>query len=106
MAWATFPAAAVWLTAGTPASYPSSPQALRQFCPKCGTQLFFTYTVGEPEFDVAICTLDAPGALTPGYHIWTSDRLPWFDTTDGLPRHAEDGPDWSPYRGPDPTGPG
>ncbi|WP_119678505.1 GFA family protein [Indioceanicola profundi] len=98
MAWATFPAGAVWLTGGAPASYASSPKALRQFCPNCGTQLFFTYTEGEPEFDVAICTLDDPSLLPPRYHIWTASILPWFETADSLPRHTDDGPDWSPYR--------
>jgi len=98
VAWATFPTAAVWITGIAPASYASSPKALRQFCPQCGTQLFFAYTEGEPELDVAMGTLDDPGRLRPDYHIWTADRLPWFDTTDPLPRHADDGPDWSPYR--------
>ncbi|MFC7331937.1 GFA family protein [Rhodocista pekingensis] len=98
MAWATFPTAAVWLTRGAPAAHASSPKALRQFCPACGTQLFFAYTEGEPELDVALGSLDDPTALVPAYHIWTSSRLPWFDTADSLPRHADDGPDWSPYR--------
>ncbi len=98
MAWATFPAAAIWLTRGVPASYSSSPKALRQFCPTCGTQLFFTYTEGEPEFDVSLGSLDDPSRIVPDYHIWTSSRLPWFDTADSHPRHPDDGPDWSPYR--------
>lgn len=105
MPWATFPAAAIWLTNGQPASYASSRNALRQFCPACGTQLFFTYTVGEPEFDVAICTLDDPSLMVPRYHIWAAERLPWFEVADKLPRHADDGPDWSPYRAEPVTGP-
>lgn len=98
MAWATFPAAGVWVTQGTPATYHSSAQGLRQFCRDCGTPLFFAYTEGPPELDVSVASLDEPGKLPPQYHIWTSSRLPWFDTTDKLPRHAEDGPDWAPER--------
>jgi hypothetical protein len=93
MAWATFPAAAVWLEGIIPAAFAATPRALRQFCPRCGTPLFFTYTQGPPELDVAVATLDDPTALAPRYHIWTRAKLPWFDTDDNLPRHAGDGPD-------------
>lgn len=93
MVWATFPAAALWLTAGPPASYHSSTRAVRQFCARCGTQLFFAYTTGAPEFDVALGSLDDPDGIAPAGHIWTRERLPWFDTADDLPRHAGDGPE-------------
>ncbi|HYC04682.1 MAG TPA: GFA family protein [Azospirillaceae bacterium] len=98
MAWATFPTAALWVTQGTPASYQATPTALRQFCRDCGTQLFFSYTVGEPELDVSIASLDTPEAVRPSYHIWAAETLPWLDITDELPRYPDDGPDGSPER--------
>lgn len=95
MAWATFPTAAVWLTRGVPTGFAASSRALRQFCPDCGSPLFFTYTEGEPEFDVAVGSLDDPSRIVPDHHIWISSRLPWFETADDLPRHGDDGPDRS-----------
>ncbi len=36
---------------------------------------------------VSVCALDDPEALAPEIHIWTSDRLAWFETADELPRY-------------------
>ena len=36
---------------------------------------------------VSVCALDDPETLAPEIHIWTSDRLAWFETADELPRY-------------------
>jgi hypothetical protein len=79
-------AAFAW-TRAAPAVYRSSAAAERLFCPACGTQLALR---DEPDYlDVTLATLDDPTAVRPGYHIWTSSRIAWFDTSDDLPRYAE-----------------
>jgi hypothetical protein len=49
--------------------------------------------IAEPgSLDVTIASLDDPAAVRPDHHGWTSSRIPWFDTTDDLPRYPEGGP--------------
>ncbi|HEX3209530.1 MAG TPA: GFA family protein [Geminicoccaceae bacterium] len=79
-------------TAGEPAVYASSPGAERLFCPACGSQLVFR-ALAEPEtLDVTLASLDDPAPIAPGHHIWTTSRIPWFETRDDLPRYPERGP--------------
>jgi hypothetical protein len=74
-------------TKDQPAVYQSSPQVERLFCPRCGTQLALR---DEPDFlDVTLASLDDPEAVRPGYHIWTTSRISWFDIADDLPRYPE-----------------
>jgi len=47
----------------------------------------------EPaDIEIAIATLDDPNLVVPGFHIWISSRVPWFETKDDLPRHMGDRP--------------
>ena len=70
-----------------PAGLPLERRAGRLFCPDCGAQLAFK-VVAEPErIDLAVASLDDPAPVLPEYHIWVESRLPWFETTDTLPRH-------------------
>jgi hypothetical protein len=90
MAWGTVPSSAFQWIKGRPGAYRSSDRAGRLFCPECGSQLVFK-VVAEPEkIDITITSLDDPAGITPDYHIWTSSRMPWFETTDSLPRHVEE----------------
>jgi hypothetical protein len=93
VAWLSMAREGFAWTGGTPAVYRSSQKAERLFCPACGTQLVFREPA-EPHFlDVTLASLDDPGAVRPGRHIWTSSRIAWFDTRDDLPRHPERLPD-------------
>jgi hypothetical protein len=72
-------------TSGEPAVYRSSATAERLFCPMCGTQLALR---DEPDYlDVTLASLANPEAVRPSYHIWTTNRISWFDTADDLPRY-------------------
>jgi hypothetical protein len=55
------------------------------------------------EIDFAVCTLDEPGAITPGFHIFWSSRIPWFDPGDDLPRHERFRPNTRGLDGRDPA---
>src|SRR5262249_44983086 len=90
--WATFPAAAFSLTAGTPAERRSTPGAVRTHCAACGTALTFREDARPRSIDVTVGSPDDPEALPPTGHIWTSRRLSWLALDDELPRHAEQDP--------------
>lgn len=90
MVWTDAPAGAFAWTRGEPRAYRSSVGAERLFCPDCGTQLAFrTLDKGANGLELNVVTLDDPSGVAPGYHIWVSSRLPWFDTADELPRHEK-----------------
>jgi hypothetical protein len=41
----------------------------------------------QPEtVDFSIATLDDPGRIAPGFHIFWSSKVAWFDPGDDLPR--------------------
>lgn len=100
VAWVIFPASAVHFV--DPSSlltdFHSSEAAFRQFCRGCGTQLAFRYQPGRcvpgvvEEVDLTVASLDDPSSVQPTHHIYTSTRIPWFDTSDALPRHSEGRP--------------
>ena len=87
VAWLTVPLAGFELTRGNPAAYRSSAKAVRHFCGICGTPLTWRAAEAPTEIDVGIATLDDPAAVAPALHLWTEDRIPWFDIADGLPRY-------------------
>ena len=90
--WATFPAAAFALTAGTPTELHSTPEVTRRFCAACGTALTFFEPKRPGWIDVTVGSMDAPDAIVPGAHIWTSSQLAWLRLGDDLPRHAGEDP--------------
>jgi hypothetical protein len=71
----------------------SSSFAERLFCGRCGTPLAIDYDIQPDTFDLSVATLDDPGAVRPGFHIFWSSRVPWFDPGDDLPKHDRFRPD-------------
>ena len=59
----------------------------RVFCAQCGTPLLMKVDHQPETLDFSIATLEAPGAATPGFHIFWSSRVPWFAVSDDLPKH-------------------
>jgi len=89
---AEIPATGFAFTAGEAKAYQSSPNAVRHFCPNCGSQLTFR-TLDDPSYvSINTPTLDDPNALPPRVHIWRASRILWFETTDDLPRYDQAGP--------------
>jgi hypothetical protein len=88
MPWFGVPLTKFTLLSGGPAAYQSSQNARREFCPTCGTQLFFREK-DDSSIDIATASLDEPSLVRPQYHIWFTSRTPWFDTSDHLPRYTE-----------------
>ena len=65
----------------------SSSFAERLFCGSCGTPLAIDYDIQPETFDFSIATLDDPGSVAPGFHIFWASRVAWFDPGDDLPRY-------------------
>ena len=73
---------------GETTRWASSGRLHRLSCARCGTPMFGDVQDG-PFLAVSLASLDAPGALAPGSHIWVSEKLPWVAIADGLPQFAE-----------------
>jgi hypothetical protein len=74
---------------GEVATYASSEHGRRQFCPRCGTSLFFINQAVLPGLiDVQSGTLDDPDALPAQAHIQVAERIGWMEAAHELPTFA------------------
>ena len=86
VAWIAFAEDAVTVTQGSPSKYESSPGATREFCPRCGTGLFYTNPQVLPGLvDIQSATLDTAAEDAPGVQIQVAERLPWMARLDEMP---------------------
>lgn len=74
----------------------------RSFCAGCGTSLTMGVDHQPDTVDFTLATLDKPDAVAPGFHIFHSSRIDWFDTNDELPRHDRFRPDTRGLEGTEP----
>jgi hypothetical protein len=89
VAWAMFQESQVVFLRGAPTTHESSPGAKRGFCPVCGTPISFAADYIPGLIDLTIGSLDHPEKLAPALHYWDSERLPWVQFDDELPKHPE-----------------
>ncbi|MGO4388288.1 GFA family protein [Microvirga sp. 2YAF29] len=57
-----------------------SPGSQDRFCPKCGSQVF--YTDGGDEIEIKMGAFDDTNRFTPTYEAWTIRRESWLCTPD------------------------
>jgi len=74
-------------TRGKPALFRSSPIVARGFCRDCGTPLLMKED-GDPNFEIAIGTLDDPELAPPTSQVGIESELSWFAKIAHLPRHS------------------
>jgi hypothetical protein len=88
MAFATVPAGDFVLLLGAElvGSVASSETGERRFCMRCGTPLLMQDKDGAT-VDFSLATLDTPGRVQPGFHIFYDSRIGWAEVGDDLPRH-------------------
>ncbi|MFD1766976.1 GFA family protein [Sphingorhabdus buctiana] len=86
VAWAAVTDAQFKLVQGEPVTFNSSGSAMRSFCPKCGSGLYYRNAEFLPGIvDIQSATLDDPNALPPSAHIQVAERLGWMETAHSLP---------------------
>ncbi len=81
-----FPVAAFQWLGAEPRRFRSSEFAERGFCPTCGSTLSMHEEILADRVLIAVGSLDEPGRVHIDDHVWTKDRVPWFDVADDLPR--------------------
>jgi hypothetical protein len=104
MVFASVPASDLVWTRGADKvkSFSSSGFGHRSFCGECGTP-FLMQVDHQPEtVDFSVATLDEPDRVAPGFHIFWSSRIAWFEPKDALPRHARFRPDTRGLEGTEP----
>jgi hypothetical protein len=84
--WMMLPQGALRLIQGTPKTYASSAHGRRQFCPECGTGLFYANAQVLPGLvDVQSATLDNPDAVPARAQIQVAERIRWVAHVHELP---------------------
>ena len=85
-------------------TFKSSSFGRRAFCGGCGTPFWMKVDHQPETVDFSVATLDDPGAVSPGFHIFWASRVPWFDPGDDLPRHDKFRPGTRGLEGTEPPG--
>jgi hypothetical protein len=92
-ACAMMPEGTITLLSGEPVRYDaigdSGAVVFREFCGRCGTQLFSGSSAFPQSKTVKIAALDDPAAISPIAHLHTESRIPWACIDDGLPRYSK-----------------
>ncbi len=70
-------------------TYRSSQKVVRSFCTDCGSPMSFETEVFADETHLYAATLNDPSLYQPTAHIFWSERLPWIEIQDVLPRHSK-----------------
>jgi hypothetical protein len=83
-------------------SVPSSSFGHREFCSECGTPFLMKVDHQPETVDFSVVTLDEPEAIAPGFHIFSSSKVGWFESKDELPRHDRFRPDTRGLEGTEP----
>jgi hypothetical protein len=74
------------------AHFASTPFGRRGFCLHCGAPLTISVDHQADEIDVTVGSLDDPGAVTPGFHLFTVEAPVW-SIKDQLPQYDALRPD-------------
>ena len=89
VAFASFPISYFSYTKGKPSVYLSSSRGQREFCNKCGTQICHRGINNPETVDVNSGTLDDMELVAPQFHIYTKDKVSWFEVDDQLPKYLK-----------------
>ena len=78
--------------------------ARRAFCGECGSPLTIAYDFQPETIDFTVCTLDDPGKVPPGNHIFWSSKPDWLEAPDDLPKYSRFRPGTDGLDGTEPPG--
>ncbi len=74
-------------TGAEPGVYRSSPGVRRLFCSTCGTPMACESERWPGEIHLYAASLDDPTGFAPQFHVYVSEKLPWIELADDLPRY-------------------
>jgi hypothetical protein len=83
------PSEAVKIVAGETRSFNSSVQADREFCPRCGSQLFFRRRARPDIWGIFVGSLDDPNDFAPSMQVCLSSSVSWLDGVAAAPGFEE-----------------
>lgn len=84
--WTMYPQEALKIIKGAPKVYASSLDGRRQFCPDCGTGLFYSNAQMLPGLvDIQSATYDEPDKIPARVHIQIAERIAWMKDAHNLP---------------------
>ena len=66
--------------------YESSPGVSRSFCTICGSSVSYTNEKWPTDIHLMIGVFDKPEKLSPSFHIFVQDQLPWICLRDEIPK--------------------
>jgi hypothetical protein len=89
LAFVHFPKAAFSWIGREPQRFRSSRYAERGFCPECGSTISMREEVLSDRVQICVGTLDTPDQVRIDDHVWTQQRIAWFDVKDDLPRFSQ-----------------
>lgn len=78
-------------TGAEPAVYQSSPGVRRLFCSRCGTPMAYDADKFAHEIHFYAASLEDSSGFRPQGHVHDSERLPWIELADDLPRKPHGG---------------
>jgi hypothetical protein len=64
----------------------SSDHGTRSFCGICGSSLFCESTHHPEHLDIVLANMESPIDRKPEMHVFFSDRAPWVEVADSLPK--------------------
>ena len=86
VAWYAVKAGQFQLVSGEPKQFEGRPGAERNFCPRCGTGLFYRNEEVLPGLvDIQSATFDDAGAQAPQIQVQCAERLAWVTELDRMP---------------------
>ena len=86
VAWLAVKEEQLRLNSGALSGYTGKTGSERQFCPTCGTGLFFRNQQFLPGLvDIQAATLDEADRVVPQAQVQCAERLPWVSQMDEMP---------------------
>jgi hypothetical protein len=66
----------------------SNGAVIRKFCPQCGSQMTYQFEGWPEETHLYAATMDDPSHFVPKAHFHFSEKLPWIEIKDDLPKYS------------------
>jgi len=86
--WVGFHADQVTIRGNTLECYITDTDAVRSFCSKCGTTLFYEGPRWENEIHIVRSNIDGEIDRAVASHVYVDHKASWLEITDDLPRYG------------------